>query len=315
LILSRWPIRDVHFTRYDLAGLPQRIQHADWYGGKGFARCVLDTPAGEFSLFNTHLHAGYGRVGAADEYFGHRAAQMVELALAVATTSRPVAVLGDLNAEPRSQEMQILLGATALTDSAAAAGRPMPTIVRSSPYGDGAAGRDARIDYVLTRPGVHAGLQATAVERTFDTPFTLEGRVETFSDHRGVLAELTLGGPGCPLPAPTPEALATARGAIRRGERIAEQRQKMQRTRALSAGALALGSAAAARWTRRQWLRRAARGVAGLALLPATLWAGLAEAFTPSEFAGYRRVAERLATLERLTNARASSARDDHRAC
>jgi len=304
LVLSRWPIRETRYTTFDLGGLPQRVQHFDYYGGKGFAQCVLDTPAGEFELFATHLHAGYGKRGDADEYFGHRAAQAIELALGVATSSRPLAVLGDLNAELHSDEMRILLGATGLTDTAMAAGNPESTLVSDAPRAAEASAPAKRIDYVLARSGTRLGIHPLTSRRTFDVPFLLEGREEAHSDHYGVLAELDLSGPGHELPAATPDSLERARRALRHGERLAHTRQAEQRVAALGAGLLALGSGATARYTRRQWLRRAGLSVAALATLPAALWAALAEGFTPTELAGFHRVATKLEQLARLTEGR-----------
>ena len=298
LILSRWPIREAHFTPFDLGGLPQRVQHADFYGGKGFAQCVLETPHGPLELFATHLHAGYGRVGDADEYFGHRAAQAIELALAVATSTRPLAVLGDLNAGPDRDEMRILVGATGLTDTAAVAGNPAPTYRSSSP------GDTKRIDYILTRSGTCRGVHVLTSRRALDGSFHFEGREEPFSDHMGVLTDIALAGPGRPLPTPTADSLDLGRRALRRGERIARKRQGEQRAAAMSAGLLAIGSGLAARATRRQWLRRAAAAGAALATLPAISWAALAEGFTPTELAGFRRVEAKLDQLTQLARER-----------
>ncbi|HKJ24105.1 MAG TPA: endonuclease/exonuclease/phosphatase family protein, partial [Myxococcota bacterium] len=43
LLLSRRPLGDPTFQAYTLRGLPQRIQHGDYWGGKGFVVATLDT--------------------------------------------------------------------------------------------------------------------------------------------------------------------------------------------------------------------------------------------------------------------------------
>ena len=208
-------------------------------------------------------------------------------------------MLGDLNAGPDRAEMQILIGATGLTDTAAEAGRLAPTYRSPSP------GDAERIDYILTRSGVCHGVRVVASRRALEGSFPYEGREEPFSDHVGVLTDIALSGPGRPLPTPAAASLDLGRRALRRGEQIARTRQREQRVAAVSAGLLAIGSGVAARATRRQWLRRSAAAGAALASLPAMSWAALAEGFTPAEVAGFRRVEEKLEQLTRLAQERA----------
>ena len=59
LVLSRLPIEAKRFDEFSLRGLPERLDHADYYGGKGFARLRLQTDLGPFTLIDTHLHARY----------------------------------------------------------------------------------------------------------------------------------------------------------------------------------------------------------------------------------------------------------------
>src|SRR5262249_31451996 len=56
LVLSRLPIESACFERYAIAGLPTE---ADYFGGKGFVRLGLATPAGPVELVDTHLQARY----------------------------------------------------------------------------------------------------------------------------------------------------------------------------------------------------------------------------------------------------------------
>jgi endonuclease/exonuclease/phosphatase family metal-dependent hydrolase len=309
LVLSRWPILDSAFTPFALRGLPQRVQHADWFGRKGFVRCRLDLPVGELDLFATHLQATYGRVGYADEYLGHRMAQMIELAHAIALSDRPLVVLGDLNARPQRDEMALLFGATGVVDVAVAIGRDAPTLRPYSPYSPDDTLPGKRIDYALARAGTRVGIRPVEARRTFDTDFVLGGERATFSDHAGVLAELDVGGAGRPLPAPVPHTLDRARRALDHGRRAARRRRDEQRVLAASSALLAGGSAMTAHYTRRQWLRRTGFAIAALSALPAAGWLGLAEGFAPAELEGYRQVGALLDDLAELADERDRRAR------
>ena len=229
---------------------------------------------------------------------------MVELALAVATTERPLALLGDLNSRPYRDEISVLLGATGLTDVAVAIGREVPTLLPYSPYGSNEEPPGKRIDYALARAGTTRGIRPVELQRTFDTEFLLHGERATFSDHTGVLAELDVAGPGQPLPVPAVHTLERARRALEHGKRLAKRRRAEQRVGGTSAALLAAGSAATAHYTRRSWLRRSGFAIAGLAALPAVTWLGLAEGFTPMELAAYRTVDAKLEDLGRIAVAR-----------
>ena len=304
LVLSRWPIRETRFTHYALGGLPQRLQHMDYYGGKGFSQSVIETPAGDFELFTSHLQATYGNVGHADEYLSHRVAQMVELALAIATSERPVALLGDLNARPYHDEMSVLRGATGLTDVAIALGREPAAWIPSPAHGPRSGRHHKRIDHTLGRAGITLGIRPVEWKRTLDGEFTLGGERFELSDHPGILAELDLHGPGSPLPAPARHALERASRAIERGKQLARQRRAEQRAAGATGAAFALGSGASAHYTRRRWLRRTGFALSGLALLPAVTWLGLADGFTPRELAAFAAVDDKLDKLRELEKQR-----------
>src|SRR5688500_1423089 len=49
-VASRWPIADAAFTTFTLSGKPHKPWHADWYGAKGLARVLLDTPVGPLAV-------------------------------------------------------------------------------------------------------------------------------------------------------------------------------------------------------------------------------------------------------------------------
>jgi len=303
LILSRWPMREIRFEPFTLCGLPQRLTHLDYYGGKGFVSAVLDTPEGELQLLNTHLHAAYGTVGFGDEYLGHRMAEIIEIALAVALSKRPVALLGDLNAYPYRDELNVLRHTTGLKDVARAVQREQATILPRSPFRPKENAPGPRIDYVLARSGTQLGLAPVDAQRVFEENFEHEGQTVTYSDHAGVLGVLELGGRGQPLPAPDPVNIARARRTLDYGKRIATARRRGQRAVAAGGAALGLATAAASR-SRRGVLRTLALGLTGALLAPSAGILALGELFTPAELQGYRSVTKTLARLEALEDGR-----------
>ena len=133
LVLSREPIRSADFVPYPLTGLPQRISHADYYGGKGFVRLTIAAER-PYVLFGTHLHARYTPVNEPDEYLGHRVAEVVELAAAIREASQPVLAIGDFNFRETSPEYRILMRLTGMGDVAASLDARQPTGSLSNRY-------------------------------------------------------------------------------------------------------------------------------------------------------------------------------------
>jgi len=305
LVLSRWPIARHRFRPFTLCGLPQRLQHADYYGGKGFVQVEISAPDGALEVVATHLHAAYGRgVGFEDEYEGHRVAEIVEIAAAVARSSRPIVVMGDLNATPEREEMQVLAGITRLVDAAAAVGHPEATAISGSPYRGHRGAPDERIDYVLARAGARRGLRIVDAGRRFDEEIEIEGSPGAYSDHAGVLAEIEVGGAGTALPVPSVTALQQARGLLDRGRERALYRRDGQRSFAAFGAATALAGGVAGKRSRRSFLRRASLAGAALVLAPSLAATALAEGFTPTELDGYDRVERVLDELLVLTGER-----------
>ena len=302
LVLSRLPIRSQSFTRYVLCGLPQRLLHMDYYSGKGLALLSLTTDEGSLTFVNTHLHARYGRYARTeDEYLGHRASEIVQLATALASHDEPAVVVGDFNVTEGSPEYAILLGLTGLEDSAAQLDARQTTAVPDNPYR--VRGRPGtRIDYVFTRAGVGRSAAARAVERVLDEPLEIDGEEASYSDHAGVIAEIELARGPSSLPRPTPEALEQAHVLLDQGREIARRRRS--RTRAWGgavSGIAMLGSAAAWRGPlpRRGFLRVAAIGLPALALTGGTAAMALEEGFVRNELRAYDDVQALLLELQR----------------
>lgn len=302
LLLSRHPIRSARFSRFALGGLPQRLNHADYYAGKGVLRVELATPAGPLCVAVTHLHAGYGRHGPDDEYRGHRAAEAIDVAWALHEVTTPLVLAGDLNAYEDDPETRILRGLSGLTDTAVALDHRQETVLPFSPYRPNEKPPGPRIDYVLFRGGRARSLSPRSIERVLDEEFVLDGRPATYSDHAGLRAEFESEEQPGPPPGPSPRALALAEKLLAEGRERAYRRQAEQRALAGGAGAGALALLVAAprvTASRRGVLRAGLYASAGLGLAGAGGWAALSEGFTPVELAGYQLAEQRLAAFAR----------------
>jgi endonuclease/exonuclease/phosphatase family metal-dependent hydrolase len=299
LVLARRPLRTTSFKRFTLEGLPQRVQHADYYGGKGFV--VLEVGVGESTVHvvDTHLHAGYGSPGEPDEYRGIRVAQTTELAAAVCALEGPVIALGDWNFTDSDPEHAILTGLSGLRDAALVLGDPLPTVLADHPYrGRGAAAE--RIDRVFVRDGAALRVRIASLRRVLDEPIEIASAPGAYSDHAGLLAELSIEpmtrGEGRPLH-PDEDALDLASAWLTRGEGIARARSRGDLGIALGGLAAAGGLGAAARRTRRGLLRAALAGAAALALSGGAVFAWLGLVFAHDEQAGYAHVRAVLRSL------------------
>jgi endonuclease/exonuclease/phosphatase family metal-dependent hydrolase len=303
LLLSRLPFVAARFEPYALNGVPHRLAHPDFYGGKGFLLASIATEVGPVALVNTHMHARY-RSDVDHQYAGHRAAQLVQLAAALAEVGGPVALAGDFNFDEGHDEYRAFLGLTGVSDAAAAVGRREPTVWRANPYRASRTGPDQRIDFVFTRDGAAHAARATSARRAFDEVLERDGERFAVSDHAGVLAEVAIEPREArPLPPPAPEAVALAAALLERGQERAERRRRLHRRRAGAGLGASLVAAAALRarpLTRRGFLRTSLQGTALLAL-GGTLSSGLvAELYGPGELDGFE---EARAALARLASA------------
>lgn len=117
-IFSRFPIVDVGFMRYSLAGRPERMSHGDWYAGKGVALArIRHSRLGIVNVFTTHTVAGYRRSSLDGYYALQRLTEMYELLRYVDSESSPshiTIVGGDLNDEPAQPSYSLTIGKRAL---------------------------------------------------------------------------------------------------------------------------------------------------------------------------------------------------------
>jgi endonuclease/exonuclease/phosphatase family metal-dependent hydrolase len=299
LVLSRLPIAEAALAPFALRGLPERVTHGDYYGGKGYVRVRLDTPAGPLTLVGTHLHARYaGDVRHA--YLAHRAGQVVQLALATAAIEHPLIAAGDFNFTAESDEHHLLTGLAGLRDLADEIGRAQPTVLRANPFRAHSTKPDRRIDYVFARDGRQSRVRAQSVRRIFANRFG-DGRL-AYSNHAGVLAELAIEPETRPTGwSPSGSAIQTAQRILAAGRAAAERRQAEQRTvtgAGLGVAALAaLGDRRLPGVSRRRVLRAGLQIAAAAALVPSVGCSLLSEVFVPDEIRAYDRLARALASL------------------
>ena len=282
MALSRLEATSVEFTEFAVPGLPQRVQHADYYGHKGYVVARLRAGDGCVVLVATHLHARYAAPGEPDEYRGIRSAQLVELAGRITRLSDPVVAMGDFNIREGEPEYEYFVGLTGLVDAAAYLDRRKNTVVAANPYVGAGHHGDERIDYVF----VNRAAEPVTVSRDFHQP------LGHYSDHAGVVVTIDLshrpavaGKTDGPARAVAWNGLAML---LSEGRSVALRRRTRHRLKAIG---LLVGSCLACR------LRR--RAAAGLLLVGALGEALLAERFVRVELRGLE-FARRM--LDRLTD-------------
>ena len=256
-LASRWPLESVIFTPFVAAGLPQRIHHADFWGGKGFVQARVQTPAGPIRCVATHLHASYVEPGAADEYVDVRIAQVTQMARALDGHEEPLILMGDLNLREDEPEYIVLRGLTGLDDVADLTSTRSLTLPAGGPYRDGSESAQ-RIDYVMLRSGTHQKITADRLRLVFDAPPPEVSDPSGYSDHVGLLAELTLeANPSAARAAPSIDdtTLREAREHLHRGRDLGRKRQGREWRAALGLGLIALGCAAGAVVSPNPWLK------------------------------------------------------------
>jgi endonuclease/exonuclease/phosphatase family metal-dependent hydrolase len=288
-VLSRLPLGAARFDSFQVRGYPERVDHGDYYGGKGFARVEVLHPEGSLTLLSTHLHARYD-ADVDHSYVPQRVAQIVQLARAVWTTPGPTLTVGDFNFTEQDVEHGVLTGLTGLRDVAVELDRRQPTALRANPF-RGKRGRDRRIDYVFARDGLDARVEPRSIERVLDEVFPLAGRPASVSDHAGLLAEVEIV-PGAPrAAAATPAAVALAREWLLRGRDDAARRRHGARELAGAGlaftGALALGQRHLPAISRRRLLRGGFQGLALLALPPSLGLSLFSEVAAPDDLRAF----------------------------
>jgi endonuclease/exonuclease/phosphatase family metal-dependent hydrolase len=289
-VLSRHPIASARFQPFSVRGYAERVDHGDYYGGKGFVQLELAHPEGRFSLLTTHLHARYGS-DVESEYTPQRVAQIVQLSHALWPAALPTVAVGDFNFTDRHDEHALLTGLSRLRDAALELGDPQATTLARNPY-RGDLKPDRRIDYVFVRDGAGARVRPLASRRVLDEVFELRGRPASVSDHAGLVADVEIvPGPGRDLTPPDADTVARAGAWLQRGRAGAARRREEARAYAgvgvAAAAALALAPSRTPVLSRRRLLRGGLQALALLAVPPSLGLSVFSEVLEPDEIRAF----------------------------
>lgn len=198
-LLSKYPIVSALFHAWSVNGYVHRIQHGDWFGGKGvgFAKIAVNDQL--VNVYAAHLHAEYDRK--CDDYMAHRVIQAYDTAQFIEST-RGTAVLqilaGDLNTEPGDLAYRVLQTNSKLIDTADkklyAAGHLGTNEIGSNSYTDPEAAKKypqgKRIDYIMYRFGDN--FEGRLLEHRLPLPDRIPGKDISYSDHEAVYAKIIL---------------------------------------------------------------------------------------------------------------------------
>jgi endonuclease/exonuclease/phosphatase family metal-dependent hydrolase len=265
LIASRYPIEDVHFTRFAQGRHPHVPWHVDYMAGKGVGSIRVRTPAGIVRFVDTHLQARYGT----DDYLFVQMSQALDVADHLRDEPSPVILAGDINSPSHGLPTQLLLGQARLT----------ATDPRSG------------IDQIVYRNGSGLAIRTLSIQRVLTEPIDFGEDHMAPSDHPALLAELaieTCAGCGPAMVGATTGIPAEILPLIR--SELDVRAFNLTRDLALAV-MLAIGSLILVRMSRR---RRILRAPAVLLLLAATWFAYLSTSFGPAHMAGLSAIRGRL---------------------
>jgi sphingomyelin phosphodiesterase 2 len=209
LTLSRYPIEETSYLRFQLNGRPQDLIRVDYYAGKGVGRARIATPAGPLDVYNAHFIAPYLEFGP-DRFGPHRVAQALEAGRYMRATSgeTPAVLTCDLNCYPDDLTYRTLVASGGLVESCGAVDAADGAIVDGAGSGgavsDGAGsggGRSGyatihppeRFDYIFARSGSQGALDIAGSRFVLGgTPDPNPDGVLGYSDHYGILTEFEL---------------------------------------------------------------------------------------------------------------------------
>lgn len=198
-ILSKGKIVDSLFQVWPLNGYVHKIQHGDWFGGKGVGMCRIHYLGLQINLYTAHLHAVYNHKR--DEYLSHRVCQAFEFSQFVTATSHNsdlTIVAGDFNAEPLDVPYRLLCHNSTLRDAFGECEKKEDeigatnetsrntytpkSVLKLSPLG-------RRIDYVLFGHKEGTEVKTLLCSLPLDK---VPGRDFSYSDHEAVVALLNI---------------------------------------------------------------------------------------------------------------------------
>ncbi|XP_059490809.1 putative neutral sphingomyelinase [Neocloeon triangulifer] len=195
-IFSRYPIIDSLFHQWAVNGYVHKIQHGDWFGGKGVGLCRILVGEHHVNVYTAHLHAEYDREN--DEYLAHRVVQAFDTAQFIKLSSSPheiSVVAGDLNTEPYDNAFHIIKHVPGLHDCQDYKSEELMTneaksnnyrlMTAASPTAPG-----KRIDFILFKPP--QGVSVDVRDFGYALPGKVEGTDLSYSDHEALLAVLSI---------------------------------------------------------------------------------------------------------------------------
>ncbi|KAL4233259.1 Sphingomyelin phosphodiesterase 2 [Mactra antiquata] len=200
-LFSKYPILETIYHRFDPNGYVHKIQHGDWFGGKGLGLAKISVDGFTVNSYITHIHAEYNRDN--DEYRAHRIAQSFTTSQFIKLTngSADLSLLcGDLNLEPVDLGYKMICNNAGMKDSwlekkssitedkgGNTCDCPSNSYVddkHKDRYPDG-----KRIDYILYKSGNNCD---AVIEECNVTLGRIPGKLFNYSDHEAVEATISL---------------------------------------------------------------------------------------------------------------------------
>lgn len=117
-IFSRYKIISSFFHCWSVNGYVHKIQHGDWFGGKGVGLCKIKVQDHIINVYLAHLHAEYDKT--CDDYLTHRVVQAFDTAQFLENTRGDCSLqilAGDLNTEPGDLAYRVLLSMSKMKDA------------------------------------------------------------------------------------------------------------------------------------------------------------------------------------------------------
>ncbi|XP_018327472.1 putative neutral sphingomyelinase [Agrilus planipennis] len=199
-VFSKFALCDVLFHQWPVNGYVHKIQHGDWFGGKGVGLCRIKVKNFSINIYSAHLHAEYDTT--CDDYLAHRVLQAFDTAqfIKMTSTSADLIILaGDLNTEPESIAYRIIVERANLRDSFTEAKQlylktdgtneccqnsyTSKALLKTKKPGK-------RIDYILF--ACHKRLEIVSVQYSQPLPNRIPENFVSYSDHEAVCASLKI---------------------------------------------------------------------------------------------------------------------------
>jgi endonuclease/exonuclease/phosphatase family metal-dependent hydrolase len=182
LTMSRYPIIEAAFYRFRMSGKPERLNHGDYYVGKGIGLARVAFEDKMLDVYNIHPHAQY-EMDNDNEYAVYTESSLYEAVRFVNTHSvdKPLVFCGDFNTRPEQLGYRILMSLGNFLDAYKAYhGKHDITFAADNPYTNEP---DQVLDYMLLRGVGIKQISLVCTEK-------LNTGSLAYSDHYGLLAEL-----------------------------------------------------------------------------------------------------------------------------